>query len=137
MRKIKIKYVQPGWHTCSCSILQFLQAEKRKQVPATNLSHLLRLRYDFYKRIYDRADTFAAPALWFLQSESKKRYLQPGWHSCCLHVAIFAIKKAKTAKDVLDKKATVAGIPSAGTSTPTLQFLRAEKQKQVCVTGLT
>ncbi len=40
------------------------------------------------------------------------------------------IKKAKTAKDVLDKKA------AASIAAPTLQFLQAEKQKHVCTTGL-
>ena len=45
----------------------------------------------------------------------------------------FAIEKAKTAKDVLDKKALAA----AGTAAPALQFLRAEKRKDVYATNLT
>ncbi len=40
-------------------------------------------------------------------------------------VLAFTIKKAKTAKDVLDKKA-----PAAGIATPALRFLQAEKQTQ-------
>lgn len=39
-------------------------------------------------------------------------------------IAIFTIKKVKTAKIVLDKKA-----PTTGTATPALQFLQAKKQK--------
>ncbi len=44
----------------------------------------------------------------------------------------FASKKAKTAKNVLDKKALAAGIAA-----PTLRFLQAEKRKHVRTTGLT
>ncbi len=56
------------------------------------------------------------------------------WHTCP-RVAIFAIKKAKTAKDVLDKKAPAAGTPVAATLA--LWFLRAEKQRQVPATRVT
>ena len=53
-------------------------------------------RYNFYKR------------------KSENRYVRPARQSCCPYIAIIAIKKAKIAKDVLDKK-----FP-AGTAAPAL-----------------
>lgn len=44
-------------------------------------------------------------------------------------VPAFAIEKAKTTKDVLDKKALAAAIPAAGIAASVLQFLQAEMQK--------
>ena len=41
-------------------------------------------------------------------------------------VFLFVIKKAKTAKDVFNKKVFTTGIPAAA---PALQFLKAKKQK--------
>lgn len=41
------------------------------------------------------------------------------WYSCCLSIIIFAIEKAKTAKNIINKKdATIASIAA-----PVLQFL--------------
>lgn len=68
----------------------------------------LSLRYHFYK------------------GKSKNKYVCPAWHSCCPCIAIFAIKKAKTAKNVLDKKVSTAGTPATAL---VLQFLQVEKRK--------
>ncbi|WP_375449063.1 hypothetical protein [uncultured Nostoc sp.] len=107
--------IPAGTPAAAATALRFLPAKKRKQIPATNLTYLQLLpqRYDFYKR------------------KSKNRYVQPAKHtcSCCPRIAIFAIKKAKMAKDVSDKKALTAGTPAAGTAAPVLRFLQAEKRK--------
>lgn len=46
--------------------------------------------------------------------------------------SVFAMKKAKTAKNVLDKKVLAAGITVLA-----LQFLQAEKQKHLRIIGVT
>ena len=96
--------------------LRFLRAEKRKQIRATSLTHLLLLppRYDFYNR------------------KGEDTYLQPcRWHtcSCCTRVTIFMIGKAK-----IPACDPAAGTPVA--AAPALRFSRAEKRKQVRATSL-
>ncbi len=44
---------------------------------------------------------------------------------------------AKMTKDVFNKKVLIISILAAGIATPALQFLQAEKRKQVHVTSLT
>lgn len=64
--------------------------------------------------------------LQFLQAENQK---QITCHSWCIYVKIFGIKKAKTTKNILDKKALIAGTLVASTVAPALSFLILEKQK--------
>ena len=110
------RYLRTAWPAAAPD-LQLLRVEKRKQVPATGLTHLhlqlLPTRYDFYER------------------KSDNRYLRPAWHtcSCCLRATIFTSGKAKTGTS--DRRDTTAAAASA------LRFLRAEKQKQVPATRLT
>ncbi len=63
--------------------------------------------------------------------------MQLVWHNCCLRVAIFATEKAKMVKDLLDKKLLIAYTSAAGIVSLTLQFLRAENEKQIRAIGLT
>lgn len=49
---------------------------------------------------------------------------------------IFVIKKAKRAKNVLGKKASIVGIFTASIAALALQFLWIKKQKQVFATSL-
>lgn len=51
-----------------------------------------------------------------------------------LRITIFVIKKAKTAKNILDKKAFATGIFIVTTA---LQFLKTKKQKHIRATGFT
>ncbi|WP_375449177.1 hypothetical protein [uncultured Nostoc sp.] len=101
-------------HYTAAFALGFLQAEKRKLVSATGLTHLqlLPLHYDFYER----------------KSENKNSCC---WHICgyCPCVTIFTISKAKTG--ICDRPDISAA------AAPALRFLQAENRKQVPATGLT
>lgn len=59
--------------------------------------------------------------------------MQPAWYICSyyFYVAIFAIKKIKAAKSILNKKAL-----AASTTVPALQFSLAKTEKQVYATSL-
>ncbi len=136
---------QPNIPAAVAPALRFLQAEKRKQVAATGLTPAI------------TTPVVAAPALHFYHRKSKNIYLWPAWHtcSCCPRVTIytsgkvkigtcnqpdtpaaaasaFASKKAKTAKNILDKRALAAGIAA-----PVLRFLQVKKRKHIRTTGLT
>lgn len=50
---------------------------------------------------------------------------------------VFAIEKAKMAKDILNNKGFAIGISAYGTFAPALRFLQVEEGKQVHVTSLT
>ena len=66
----------------------------------------------------------------------KNKELLPLHHNLlvCSYITTFATKKAKTAKDILNKKVPATCIPIA--APPILRFLRAKKRKQVLTTGL-
>lgn len=57
--------------------------------------------------------------------------MQLVWHNCYLYIIIFAIKKTKISKNILNKKSLSASIIAF-----ILQFLSEKKQKQIYMTSL-
>ena len=67
----------------------------------------------------------------------KSKELLPSHHNLlvCSYITTFATEKAKTAKDILNRKVPATCTPIA--APPALRFLQAKKRKQVPATGLT
>ena len=149
-----------GTPTAAAPALRFLRAEKRKLVylllftVRLSPSQLLLAQYHFRDLL---AHLQLLPLRYdFRDQKIENRYLRPAWHTCCPRITIFtigkaktgtcdqpdtpaaaapafAIEKAKTAKDVLDKKA-----PAAGTAAPRYDFYKRKSENtQVRVTSLT
>ena len=76
----------------------------------------------------------AGPALQFLWVKKRKYVYITGLTSYYPRITIFAIKKVKMAKNILDKKAFAAGTPATA---PALWFLQAKKRKHIHITSLT
>ena len=67
-------------------------------------------------------------------SKKQKHICTIGLTNYCPYITIFVIKKAKTAKNILDKKAIIISISAAAIA---LLFLLAKKQKHIYIIGLT